>query len=177
MEKRGCVPKTANTTRLLMSGWCPICKINAILYKTYIAAVLNKAAKKRYVKLTADQTVWGAIHLADEPHHVKNGVIRAYDNLPVCLFPHQSGSRFSNGTVVLVSRSASISIDGLSLSNCIRNSLHAPQGGPTRPSAMTQTSLTILFSPFVIILATAFRSAHIPSEQAASMQTPVYICP
>ena len=48
----------------------------------------------------------------------------------------------------------------------------APQGIATRPPSATQTSLLISCSPLVIIFAMAFRSAHMPSEQAVSMQTP-----
>ena len=56
--------------------------------------------------------------------------------------------------------------------SCIISSRQAPQGIATRPPSATQTSLLISCSPLVIIFAMAFRSAHMPSEQAVSMQTP-----
>jgi Holliday junction resolvasome RuvABC ATP-dependent DNA helicase subunit len=45
------------------------------------------------------------------------------------------------------------------------------------PSGIIATTLSIRLSPFVIIFAIAFRSAHIPKVDAVSMQTPTYTLP
>lgn len=59
-------------------------------------------------------------------------------------------------------------------SSSIRNSRHAPQGG-RKPFRFRQTIFTMRFSPQVNIRAAALRSAHMPSEHAESMQTPVWM--
>ena len=87
-------------------------------------------------------------------------------------YPHQLGTNSLSLTVFLVSISSRISISPLFLSNCIIYSRQAPQGEPTQPSGITATTLSIRLSPFVIILAMAFLSAHIPSVHAVSMHTP-----
>ena len=57
------------------------------------------------------------------------------------------------------------------------SSLQAPHGAPFPSFGGIQRTLSISYSPFVIILNIAFLSAHIPSVEQVSMHTPTYIFP
>lgn len=78
--------------------------------------------------------------------------------------------------VTAVSESTRISVFS-GLPSCIINSRQAPHGGSISPVFVTAMTFFAAYSPLVIIVDSAFRSAHIPSEQSVSIQTPVYTFP
>ena len=63
----------------------------------------------------------------------------------------------------------SLYVSGIS---CTISSRQAPQGAPLPSLGGMQSTRSISYSPFVIMLKIAFRSAQIPSVEQVSTQTP-----
>ena len=112
-------------------------------YFRFVFLLLRKA-KQRYNKtMMCPQKVWlfgGTSNLIQSVTSVRSPLFILQLKR---FFPHQSGINSLSRTILLFSKSTSISMSPLSLSNCIIYSLHAPHGAPTLPSSTTATILSI----------------------------------